>query len=68
MLFAMLGSMHPSVNAAISQEAFAVCVLIVLAIEANGLFGKLGPLTTVKGVIHCSIGLTLVMWAVLAYL
>ena len=35
-----------------SKEAFAVCVVIVLAIEANALFGKLGPLTTVKGVIH----------------
>lgn len=68
MLFAMLGSMHPSVSHAISQEAFAVCVVIVLAIEANGLFGKLGPIASVKGVIHCTLGLTLVMWAVLAYL
>jgi uncharacterized membrane protein len=68
MLFAMLASMHPSVSSAISQEAFAACVLIVLAIEANGLFGKLGPIATVKGVIHCSIGLTVVMWALLAYL
>lgn len=68
MLFAMLGSMHPSVSHAISQEAFAVCVVIVLAIEANGLFGKLGPIASVKGVIHCTLGLTLVMWAVMAYL
>jgi uncharacterized membrane protein len=66
MLFAMLGSMHLSRD--ISQLAFAVCVAIVLAIEANGLFGKLGPIATVKGVIHCTIGLTLVMWAILAYL
>jgi uncharacterized membrane protein len=66
MLFAMLGSMHLSRD--ISQEAFAVCVAIVLAIEANGLFGKLGPIASVKGVIHSTIGLTLVMWAILAYL
>lgn len=68
MLFAMLASMHPSVSSAVSKEAFVACVLIVLAIEANALFGKLGPITTVKGVIHCSIGLTVVMWALLAYL
>lgn len=68
MLFAMLASMHPAVSRSpVSAEAFAACVAIVLAIEANGLFGKLGPLTTVKGVIHCSIGLTVVMWALLAY-
>lgn len=68
MLFAMLASMHPAVNHAISKEAFALCVAIVLAIEVNGLFGKLGPITTVKGVIHCSLGLTLVMWALLAFI
>lgn len=68
MLFAMLASMHPAVSSAISKEAFIACVIIVLAIEANGLFGKLGPIATVKGVIHCSIGLTVVMWAVLAYI
>jgi uncharacterized membrane protein len=67
MLFAMLASMHPAVSSAVSKEAFAACLVIVLAIEANGLFGKLGPLTTVKGVIHCSIGLTVIMWALLAY-
>lgn len=68
MLLAMLASKTPAFTSAVSKEAFAVCVLIVLAIEANGLFGKLGPLTTVKGVIHCSLGLALVIWALLAYL
>lgn len=67
MLFAMLASKTPALTNVPSKEAFAVCVLIVLAIEANALFGKLGPLTTVKGVIHCSLGLALVMWALLAY-
>jgi uncharacterized membrane protein len=68
MLFAMLGSMHPSVNHAISTNAFAACLLLVVLLEANGLFGKTGPMTSVKGVIHCSIGLTLIMWLLLAYL
>lgn len=41
-------------------------IVIVGALQANALFGKLGPLTTVKGVIHCGVGLTAVLWAVLA--
>ena len=48
--------------------AFWVLLVIVLLIEANALFGKTGPLTTVKGVIGSSVVLTLVVMAVLAWL
>jgi uncharacterized membrane protein len=71
MLFAMLGSnpTHPAVNVGgISQTGLAACLLIIVALEVNALFGKQGPLTTVKGVIHCSIGLTALIWVLLAYL
>ena len=44
-----------------------VGVAIILALEANALFGKQGPLTTVKGVIHCSLALTAVLIAVMVY-
>ncbi|MDZ7782658.1 MAG: hypothetical protein U5K56_06860 [Halioglobus sp.] len=43
-------------------------MLLILALGANGLFGKTGPMTSVKGVIHSSIGLTVVVWALLAFL
>jgi uncharacterized membrane protein len=43
-------------------------LLIVAALEANALFGKQGPLATVKGVIHCSLGLTAVFVALLELL
>ena len=43
-------------------------VAIILALEANALFGKQGPLTTVKGVIHCSLALTAVLIAVMVYI
>jgi uncharacterized membrane protein len=68
MLFAMLASMHPAVDSAVSSLAFMVCIAIVILLELNGLFGKLGPMASVKGVIHCSIGLTLLIWVLLAYL
>ncbi len=41
---------------------------VVAALEVNGLMGKQGPLTTVKGVIHSSIGLTVVVVALLVFL
>jgi len=71
MLFAMLGSnpTHPAVTVGgISQTALIACLLIIVALEINGLVGKQGPMTTVKGVIHCSIGLTALIWVLLAYL
>lgn len=45
-----------------------IALVLILLLEANGLKGKMGPLTTVKGVIHCSLGLTAVIAALLVYL
>jgi len=67
MLFGMLGSKHLYI-ADISAAGFWICILIIILLEANALFGKQGPMTSVKGVIHCSIGLTALLWAILAFL
>lgn len=40
-----------------------VTTLLILALEYNALKGKLGPLTTVKGVIHCGVALMVVLYA-----
>ncbi len=66
MLFGMLGSKHLLVGG--SATGFYACVAIILLLEANALFGKTGPMTSVRGVIHCSIALTSVIWALLAFL
>ena len=42
-------------------------IAIIAAIEINALFGKQGPMATVKGVIHCSIGLTALLAAIMIY-
>ncbi|MBX2808278.1 MAG: urate hydroxylase PuuD [Cellvibrionaceae bacterium] len=47
---------------------FIIAVILILLLELNGLFGKQGPLTTVKGVIHCSLALTAVVVALLYFL
>ena len=65
MLFGMLGSKHLYIDA--SPVAVYIALAIIAAVEVNALVGKLGPIATVKGVIHSSIGLTIVLWAVLQY-
>jgi uncharacterized membrane protein len=45
-----------------------LALVIVLALEANALFGKQGPMTTVKGVISSSMVLTAVLVAVIEFL
>jgi len=79
MLMGMLGSMHGtgqagniifSSNAGVSGSMSLgvwVVLAMIMAIAANGLFGKMGPITTVMGVIHSSIGLTVVFLALLQF-
>ncbi|PCJ37467.1 MAG: antitermination protein NusG [Cellvibrionales bacterium] len=45
---------------------YAVLALIA-ALEVNAIVGKQGPMTTVKGVIHSSLGLTVVMALIFQY-
>ncbi len=44
-----------------------VALAIIAALQINAVVGKQGPLTTVKGVIHCSLALTAVLAALLVY-
>lgn len=67
MLLGMLGSKHLYI-ADLSANGLIACAVVILLLEANALFGKTGPMTSVVGVIHCSLGLTAVLWALLAFL
>ncbi|MCX7064005.1 MAG: urate hydroxylase PuuD [Proteobacteria bacterium] len=51
-----------------NQIALIVTLAIVAALELNAIFGKQGPLTTVRGVILCGLGLTVVLCAVVGLL
>lgn len=72
MLLGMLGSAHGGGQATylmsqgLSMGAIAVLAIIV-ALEANAIVGKIGPMASVKGVIHCSIALTVVCLALLQF-
>ena len=67
MLFGMLGSKHLYI-AEPSPTGFYACVALILLLEVNALVGKPGPMASVVGVVHMSILLTGVIWALLAFL
>ena len=68
MVFFMISHGHYTMGAGDwATTGFWIGLVVILAIEANALWGKTGPITSVKGVIGSSLGLTVVM-AVLASL
>lgn len=64
MLFFMASSVHLAQLMTASTVAKVVSVAIVLALQVNAMVGKQGPLTSVKGVIHMGLLLTLVLYLV----
>lgn len=75
MLMGMLASKHGMafsagmlpLSAGFSTGLLAALGLMVL-IQLNAMFGKMGPMASVKGVIHLSLVLTAVMVALIVYL
>lgn len=66
MLFGMLAGPHyGQYGTEIGGTGLTVALVIVLALEVNALKGKQGPMTTVNGVIGCSLVLTAVLVAAL---
>ena len=65
MLFFMGASAHlvgagrvpMSSDGGTSELAMGLSILIVLALEGNAIKGKMGPMASVVGVVHCGIGL-----------
>jgi uncharacterized membrane protein len=45
--------------------AFGLLAAVILALEFNAIKGKMGPMTTIKGVIHCGLGLTAILYAII---
>ena len=74
MLYGMFGSKHgvyaPDVinGMDFSDVGYLACIAIIVALEINAIVGKLGPIATVKGVIHMSLALTAVLYAILHFL
>ncbi|MDA8961832.1 urate hydroxylase PuuD [Congregibacter sp.] len=67
MLLGMLGSKHLIIPDISMNGLFAACGLIVL-LQLNAMFGRMGPMASVVGVVHMSIALAAAIWALLAFL
>ena len=68
MVFFMVSHAAYTMGAGSWGAGFWIGLVVVLAIEGNAIFGKMGPLTTVKGVIWSSVALTVLMAALLQFL
>ena len=71
MTFAMLAGPHfvgQGYGTGVGGMDLWLMLGLILALEVKGLFGRLGPLARVVGVIHCSLGLTGMMIALFYFL
>jgi len=68
MAYFMLASAHKKALATGVDTGLYIALGIIILLEINAIIGKQGPLTSVKGVIHCSIALTAVLALILHYL
>ncbi|MBT3831412.1 MAG: antitermination protein NusG [Gammaproteobacteria bacterium] len=71
MLFFMGSSAHLGGNGLVtnaSTVSLVVVMLLILALEANAIFGKPGPMAKVSGVIGCSLALTAVLYGLMVAL
>lgn len=74
MLFGMLASKSGTYSTSgfgsvsFSDMGFVIPLVIILALELNAIFGKLGPIASVKGVIHMSLALTAVIYGLVHFL
>lgn len=68
LLFFMGACRHLSLNIPENFSAGPVMgatTLLILLIELNAIKGKLGPMASVKGVIHCGLGLLVVLYTLI---
>jgi len=74
MLFGMLASKHGAYSSAgfakpeLYDTGFLAALILILILEVNAIFGKTGPMTSVAGVIHSSLALTVIVFGLVHYL
>ena len=65
MLLGMIGSGKLALGG--SDTGLYAAMGLIVALEANAIFGGQGPMKSVVGVIHCSLALALVVWGLLNF-
>lgn len=70
MLFFMGAASHLVFNIGFEANLMILAVIIgviLLALEFNALKGKMGPMTTVKGVVHCGFALAIALYLIVEF-
>ncbi|MEM1404568.1 MAG: urate hydroxylase PuuD [Pseudomonadota bacterium] len=67
MLFGMLGSKNLYI-ADMTATGVGAALALIVVLEINAIFGRMGPMASVVGVVHLSIALAAAVWAMLAFL
>ncbi len=74
MLFGMLASKHGTYSAAgfagidFADMGFLIPLVLIVLLQLNGMMGRTGPMASVVGVIHLSLALTAVLFAIVHFL
>ena len=74
MLFGMLGTKHAFYTGSFGQPpsfndmGFLIPLILIVVLEANAIFGKVGPMKSVVGVIHSSLALTAIVFGLVHFL
>ena len=74
MLWGMLASKHGAYSvegfngADFGDMGFLIPLLLIIALEVNAIVGKVGPMASVKGVIHSSLVLTIIIFGIVHFL
>jgi uncharacterized membrane protein len=71
LLFFMGASRHLGLEMAEGFSSTTLLILLtitILGLEVNALKGKMGPMTTIKGVIHCGLGLLVVLYGLIEFM
>jgi uncharacterized membrane protein len=63
-----IGRIPMASESSASMIAIMLTLIIVAALEINAIKGKTGPMTSVKGVIHCGVGLMIGLVAIIELL
>ena len=68
MLFFMGSSAHYAHGGLSGNTTpLVACLVVIIALELNAIFGKQGPMTTVRGVITSGLVLTAVLWGIVEF-
>jgi uncharacterized membrane protein len=66
MLFCMLAGRHlTTAGSGNTAMTYGILAVLITALELNAIKGKMGPLTTIKGVVHMGAVLTLVVYLII---